>query len=104
MHARIARYDFTGDAHELGAKAQEGLLPILRSQPGFKAYTVIQSNGEIISFSGWDTAEQAEAAATASTTWVAENIAGNLDLKETMFGEILIATALGIGVKEGATA
>jgi len=69
-----------------------------------QAYTVIQSNGEIISFSGWDTAEQAEAAAAAATSWVAENIAGNLDLKETMFGEILISTALGIGVKAGATA
>ncbi len=104
MHARIARYDFAGDAHELATRAEEGLLPMLRSQPGFKAYAVIQSKGEIISFTGWDTPEQAEAAATAALSWVAENAADDLDLKETMFGEVLISTTLGIGITAGATA
>lgn len=104
MHARIARFESTGDIHELAARAEDGLLPIFRSLPGFKAYTVIQANGEIISFSGWDTAEQAEAAGTAATSWVAENMADDIDHKETILGEILISTTLGISTKAGATA
>jgi hypothetical protein len=104
MHARIARMEFTGDAHELATRAEEGLLPILRSQPGFKAYTVVESGGEIFSFSGWETAEEAEAAGTVALSWVAENMADDIDMKETHIGEILISTTLGVGTKAGATA
>lgn len=104
MHARIARYEYSGDIQEIAAKAESGLLPILQSTPGFKAYTVITTDSEIITFSGWDTAEQAEAAATTALAWVDENLADDIDLKETIFGDIVIATALGIGTKAGATA
>jgi len=104
MHARIARYEFSGDGHALAARAEEGLLPIFRSQPGFRAYSIIQSDGEIVSFSGWDSAEQAEAANAAAATWVSENMADDIDLKETLLGEILVSTTLGISAKAGATA
>lgn len=104
MHARIVRMDFTGDPHELARRAEDGLLPILRSLPGFEAYTVVQSSGELYSFSGWDTAEQAEAAGTAALSWVEENMAGDIELKETVIGEILISTTLGITARAGATA
>ncbi|HET7743892.1 MAG TPA: hypothetical protein VFK76_04055 [Gaiellaceae bacterium] len=104
MHARIVRMDFTGDPHELARRAEDGLLPILRSLPGFEAYTVVQSGEEIFSFSGWDIAEQAEAAGAAALSWVGENMAGDIELKETVIGEILIPTTLGITAKAGATA
>jgi len=104
MHARFARYSITGDAHELARTAEEGMLPILQSQPGFKAYTIVESGGEIISFSGWETAEQAEAADAAIAAWVAENLADRTELKERMIGEILVSTALGVSTLQSVRA
>jgi len=104
MHGRMARYTFSGDAMELARRAEDGLLPIFQAQPGFKAYSVIVSDGEIMSFSAWDSAEQAEAANAAAAGWVAENMTGEIDLKETRIGEIVFSTALGVSTKAGATA
>jgi len=102
MHGRFARYSVTGDVHELAREAEEGMLPIFRAQPGFKAYSVAASEGEILSFSAWETADDAEAASTAAAGWVAKNIADRLELKETRIGEILLSTSLGVSAKAGA--
>lgn len=103
MHGRIARYTYSGDARELASRAEDGVLPIFEAQPGFRAYSVIESEGEILSFSAWDTAEQAEAANAAAAGWVAENMAADLDLKEARIGEVLFSTTLGVSTKAGAT-
>jgi len=66
MHGRMARYAIQGDAHELARTAEEGMLPIFQSQPGFKAYSLLESGDEIISFSAWESADDAEA------WWVAD--------------------------------
>jgi hypothetical protein len=102
MHARFARYTFTGDAQEIARKAEEGALPIFKSLPGFKAYSIAESDGEIFSFSVWETAEQAEAANIAVADWVAENLAGDVELTESRFGEILVSTTLGVSAISGA--
>lgn len=96
MHGRTARYSYTGDAHELARKAEEGMLPIFESQPGFKAYSLIASEDEVISYSAWDTNEQAEAANAAAKDWIAENMPGTLELKEARTGEIVMSTTLGV--------
>jgi hypothetical protein len=97
MHARMARWAFIGDPHELARQAQEGMLPLFQSQPGFVSYSIMAADGEILSFSIWDTAEQADAANTVSREWVTGNFpSGQLELKETRVGEILVATALGV--------
>jgi hypothetical protein len=104
MHGRVARYGYTGDIHAIARTAEEGLLPIFQSQPGFKAYSVVESDGEIISFSAWDSTENADGANSVAAAWVAENLGDQLDLKETRVGEILFSTTLGISTKAGATA
>ena len=97
MHARMARWAFIGDPQDLARRAQAGMLPLFQSQPGFVSYSIMASNGEILSFSIWDTTEQAEAASAISRDWVADNFpSGQLELKETRVGEILVATALGV--------
>jgi hypothetical protein len=80
------------------------MLPILRAQPGFKAYQVIESDDEIFSFSGWESAGQAEAANATIAGWVAENMADDIQLTEARIGEVMISTALGVSTKAGATA
>ena len=104
MHGRMARYTYTGDAAELARRAEEGMLPIFQSQPGFKAYSLVESDGEVISFSAWNSAEDAEAANALAVGWIAENIADRIQLKELKVGEILFATALGVSTTAGATA
>ncbi len=102
MHARIARYGYTGDAQDLARRAEEGLLPIFQSQAGFKSYAIIESEGEVISFSAWESAGDAEAANAAASEWVAESLSDKVDLKEARVGEILLATALGVSTTAGA--
>jgi hypothetical protein len=102
MHARLARYTFSGDPQELTQKAEDGILPILQSLPGFKAYTIIESDGEIFSFSAWDSAEQAEAANIAVGDWVGENMAGEIQMIESRFGEVRLSTTLGVTSAAGA--
>ena len=104
MHGRIARYGFTGDPQDLARRAEEGMLPIFQSQPGFKAYSLIESDGEIISFSAWESAEHAEAANAAAASWVAQNMAGEIELKEARLGEVLLSTALGVSTTAGVSA
>ena len=55
MVARIATYRYTGDAQELGKRAEAGILPILKAQPGFKSYSVAIDEGTVFSSSAWDT-------------------------------------------------
>ena len=54
------------------------------------------SGDEIFSFSVWDSAEEAEAANAAAAGWVAENMADDITLVETNFGELLLSTTLGV--------
>jgi len=103
MHGRVARYGYTGDVHDIARRAEEGLLPIFQSRPGFKAYSVIESEGEIISFSAWDSAANADEANSVAAEWVTENFADELDLKEARTGEILFSTTLGVSTKVGVT-
>jgi hypothetical protein len=102
MHARIAKYTFTGDVQELARTAEEGMLPIFQAQPGFKAYSVIDIGGKIMSFSAWESAEAADAANAAAAEWVAENMAGTVELQATHLGEILFSTTLGVSTLTGA--
>lgn len=102
MHARIAKYTFTGDAQQLARSAEEGMLPIFQAQPGFKGYSLIDIGGKVMSFSAWESAEAAEAASAAAAEWVAENLAGTVELQATHVGEILFSTPLGVSTLAGA--
>lgn len=104
MHGRYARYTYTGDVQELARKAEEGILPIFQAQPGFKGYTVSESNGEILSVSAWESAEAAEAASATAAEWVAENIGDRMELQETRIAEILFSSVFGVSTKAGAGA
>jgi heme-degrading monooxygenase HmoA len=104
MHGRMATYRYSGDAHELAQRAEEGMLPIFRAQPGFKAYSLATAGDEIISLSVWDSAEQAEAANAAAAGWVAENMADSIELIDAKVGEVLLSTTLGVSATAGARA
>ena len=104
MQARMATYGFSGDGQDLARRAEEGILPVLKSQPGFRAYSVAIGDGEVLSLSVWDTRADAEAGSEVVATWVAENMAGELDLISVRYSEIMFSTTLGVSTSAGATA
>ncbi len=104
MHGRMAIYTISGDARELARSAEEGMLPIFQAQTGFKSYSLVASGDELLSFSAWESEEDAEAANEAAASWIAENMADKIELKETKTGEILLGTAIGVSTKAGISA
>jgi heme-degrading monooxygenase HmoA len=104
VHARMARYRFTGDQHDLARRAEQGMLPIFQSQPGFAAYSLAAGDGEILSLSVWSSHAEAESGSQAAAGWVAENMAGEIELIEVRYGEILFSTSLGITAGAASTA
>ena len=97
MYSRMARYAFVGDPRELARRTQETMVPLFQAQPGFVSYSVMATQNEVFSFSIWDTEEQADVANAISREWVANNIdPGQIELKETRVGELMVATALGV--------
>ena len=103
MQARVATYTFTGDAQELGRRAEAGILPILKAQPGFKSYSVAIGDGKVLSVSAWDSRADAETGSAAVASWVAENMA-EITLVDVHYGEIMFSTTLGVSMLAGATA
>ncbi len=99
----MATYGFSGDGQDLARRAEEGILPILKSQPGFKAYTVAVGDGEVLSLSVWDTRADAEAGSKVVGSWVAENMT-EIELINVRYAEIMFSTTLGVSTVTGATA
>lgn len=74
-HARIAFYTARPDADldAVLARAKNELVPMMQASPGFRRYTVLRSGPDsIVSITGWDAKEQAEAAAQRLSGWVRE--------------------------------
>jgi len=104
MQARMATYKLNADGGELARKAEEGILPLLQSQQGFKAYSVAIGDGEVLSLSVWDTRADAEAGSAVVASWVADNMAAELELISVRFAELMFSTTLGVSTAAGSPA
>jgi len=96
MVARIATYSHTGDAQELGKRAEAGILPILKEQPGFRSYSVAIGEGKVFSSSAWDSRAEAEAGSAAVASWVAENMSEISLIGDVEYAEVAFSTSLGV--------
>jgi len=72
------------------------MLPIFREQPGFRSYSIAESDGQILSMSVWDSREEIDKANEAAAGWVKSNMADDLELVETRTAEVLLSTALDV--------
>jgi hypothetical protein len=70
-HLAIRTYRGTGPPEEIGRRVREGLLPILRQQPAFRAYYAarIDGGGGVFSVSVFDEREAMRAANTLVLDW-----------------------------------
>lgn len=89
-HFRVALYDITsGTAQETVDIARGGMIPLYEAQPGFVRYEVgILDDGGILSFSIWETAEEARVAVELAAEWVAANLASRIRLREEHTGDV----------------
>jgi hypothetical protein len=89
-HLRVALYDVTsGTPEEAIEIARKGFRPLLEQQPGFERYEVgTLDNGGIVSFSVWDTADEAQHAIDLAASWVRDNLADRVKLREEHTGDV----------------
>lgn len=93
-HMRIAVYRISsGTAQEVADRAQAGLLPIFRQQPGFIAYEGVGVGTDtILSVSTWHSAAQAEAATRQAADWVRQQLADRIQLLNNYVGDVLFSS------------
>ena len=89
-HGRVAVYRFKpGAADQVIEKARTGFLPLLQAQPGFVRYVVVKTADDAaISYSGWRSKEQADAAVPKAADWVKQNLADLVVSVENHVGEM----------------
>lgn len=89
-HFRVALYDVTsGSTDEVIEIARAGFVPIYEQQPGFVRYEVGKlDNGGVVSFSIWETADEALRAVQLAADWVKENLANRVRLREEHTGDV----------------
>jgi heme-degrading monooxygenase HmoA len=86
----IRRYDAGPTTDEIGRRVRDGLVPLLRKQPGFRAYYAFASDdGRPVAVSVFDSRAAAMAANERARAWAAENASGLLpNPPEVMSGEM----------------
>jgi hypothetical protein len=76
-HLTIRRYGGTGPPERIGERVREGLLPVLRREPGFRAYFAarLDGGGGVFSVSVFDDADAMAAANARALDWVRSALA-----------------------------
>jgi hypothetical protein len=89
-HLRIALFNVTsGTAEEAIEIARKGFRPIFEAQPGFVRYDVgTMDDGGIVSFSVWDTADEAKHAVEMAHEFVRDNLADRLEFRDEHVGDV----------------
>jgi heme-degrading monooxygenase HmoA len=97
VHARVAVYRITsGSAEEVANVADDdegGMLGIFRQHAGFESYELVGAGDTLISISRWQTEQQADAAALAARSWVAEHLARSVELQQNYVGELVLTSS-----------
>ena len=95
MFVTIRLYAAGARAEEVARRVGEGLVPILRQQPGFRAYyAFVSDEGRPVSVSIVDSRAAAMVANERARAWVAANMADIIpDPPEVLMGEMLVDAA-----------
>ena len=89
-HFRIALYDIaSGTSDEALEIARDRVIPLFEDQPGFVRYEVGSlDTGGIVSFSVWESADEALHAEEVAAEFVKENLADRMKLREEHTGDL----------------
>jgi hypothetical protein len=89
-YLRVATYTINqGTFREIADRAQEGMLPTFKRQPGFIRYGLADLGDKTcLSISLWETHDQAEAAVPVAANWVRDNMADRVELRSSHVGDL----------------
>ncbi|WP_043343607.1 antibiotic biosynthesis monooxygenase [Belnapia moabensis] len=90
MYIVIGRYaGAAGKIAEAAPKVQQGLVPLIKEQPGFLGYAALASEqGEIVAFFIWKTAETMALGRDKVRSWLANNLPEEAEPTERFIGEV----------------
>jgi hypothetical protein len=94
MFTSIRRYRLRGaPMEELARRVEEGFAEEITAQPGFVAYEFVDcGDGEILTISTFDTAEEADASRELAQRWSEENLDDlGFTRIEALRGEVLVS-------------
>jgi hypothetical protein len=92
MFATVRRYEGVTDSAEAGRRVQEGFVPILKSIPGFVAYTFADAGGGVMaSMSIFADEAGAEMSNERAAGWVKDNLADLLPNPPTITAREVVA-------------
>jgi hypothetical protein len=89
-YLRVATYTINkGTFREIADRAQEGMLPTYKKQPGFVRYGLADlGDRTCLSISLWETHDQAEASVPVAASWVHDNLADRIELRSSHVGDL----------------
>jgi heme-degrading monooxygenase HmoA len=88
-HFRIALYDVTSGTAEETIDIARGAIPIFEAQPGFVRYEFgALRDGGIMSFSVWDTEDEARHAEEVAAEYTREHLANRMKERQRHFGDL----------------
>lgn len=89
-HFRVAMYDtVSGTAEEAVEIARKDMIPLYEAQPGFVRYEVgVLDDGGVLSFSVWETDEEAHRAIEIAADWVKGHLADRIEKREEHTGNL----------------
>jgi hypothetical protein len=93
MFTTIRRYQVkkSGQAAEVGRRAERGLVPILSRQPGFVSYSLIDAGQDVeLSISVFVDRSAADAANRVAASWVKDNLGDLVGAPDVTMGERLV--------------
>jgi hypothetical protein len=71
-------------------RAENELLPLFRTQPGFISYAVYQvSDHQVASVSRWETREAADNATRLAEDWIKDSMPGSVSSSRVVVGELV---------------
>jgi hypothetical protein len=92
MFASIREYQ-TKDNAEVGRRAQEGFVPIVREISGVSAYYLVDAGEKLFTVTVADDESSAEESVNKAREWVQENAADLIDGSPTIRNGEIVASA-----------
>jgi heme-degrading monooxygenase HmoA len=83
------------EAQEIARLASEELVPLLRTQPGFQAYQLVNCGAQTrtaVAVTSWATREQSEAGAQEVAKWTNDNVGRWVASAEPYAGEVVVSS------------
>jgi hypothetical protein len=90
MHTCVGRYQLHGQAGDVSRLLEQGLIPLLCQQDGFRAYWALDTgNGTFVTVAVFADRAGAEAGDRLASDWIARHLAALASRQDSMSGAVM---------------